>query len=100
MGNVEKIKSPKNTVDFNKPVMGYDGTPEPESNLGKVVAPIIGSNTQGDAWKFGSWAMDVYQGKVLELDDSDFKALKEWLKTAQVVAMIRMQVLQVLDGVR
>ena len=45
MGNVEKIKSPKNTVDFNKPVMGYDGTPDPESNLGKVVAPIIGSNT-------------------------------------------------------
>lgn len=97
---IKKNASAKTVIDFNKPVLGYDGTPEAESNLGKIIAPIIGANTKGDAWKFGSWAMDVYQGRVLELDDSDLKALKEWMKEAQIVAMIRMQVLQIFDGIR
>ena len=87
----------KAKLDFNIEIKGYDGKPEPGNILGNQLAHIIGSCPDGDAWKFGAWAMEVYQGKVLELDKSDFELLKGWITKAHFPAILKMQALQVFE---
>ena len=85
-------------IDLNKPIVGLDGNPIEESNLGKIVAQMLVSATKGDALKFWSWANKLYVGESLDLDPSDKEVLKNFIKDhEQLTILTKAQVLECLS---
>ena len=75
-------------LDFNKPILGLDDQAIPESNLGKLVANVITSNTKGDAIKLYDWGRTLYKGEVLDLDRADQDVLKNLIKDSDSITIL------------
>jgi hypothetical protein len=91
------------TFNFNKPIIGLDGEALNDANgevtLGKVLAPVIARQTQGDSLKLLSWAMAIHKNEDLVLDKSDIKTLKELINADnQMTALVKAPLLELLDS--
>jgi hypothetical protein len=89
------------TFDFNQPLKGLDGKEvmagDQPLTLGKLLGNQLASANKGDALKLFNWAMKVYNGEAIDLDESDTNTLKEFIKqNDQLTILAKAQLLSVL----
>lgn len=83
-------------MDFNRSILGLDGQAVDNVTLGKILAQQLAHATNVDALKFYNWAVKLYNGEELTLDESDTNTLKEYIKSnGQLTALAKAQMLQV-----
>lgn len=74
--------------DFNKDLLGLNGEPIKNSNMGKILAQALSESTRGDALKFWHIATKLYTGEAIELDPSDEKTIKDFISTNEQLPVI------------
>lgn len=88
-------------LDFNQAIKGLDGQELLDIDgkavsMGKLLASQLASSNKGDALKFYTWALKIYNGDKLDLDPSDKSTLKEFIKGCeQLTNMAKAQLLEV-----
>lgn len=75
-------------IDLNAPIIDLDGSNIQDSNMGKIVAQMLITETKGDALKFWDWAQKLYKGEVLDLDKSDQEVFKNFIKDSEKIPII------------
>jgi hypothetical protein len=81
-------------INLNKVVTGLDGQAlidelGHELNLGKMIAYNLASSNKGDSLKLTVWAFKLFNGEVLDLDKSDQKTLKEFVKESGLSNLVK-----------
>jgi uncharacterized protein YecA (UPF0149 family) len=85
-------------LNFNRALVDLDGNNIPASNLGKLLAQLMASQTKGDPFKFWEWSMAMHKGEVIDLDTSDQKTLQEFIKSnEQLTILAKAQALQIFE---
>lgn len=76
-------------IELTTPITGLDGKPANEEgkpvSTGKVLSTNLAQATEGDSLKFYGWAQKLYADQPIEVDDSDFKKLKEFVEGAKTL---------------
>lgn len=92
-----------NTTNFNFdiPVTGLDGKQLTNETggmtLGGVLAPVIAGQSKGDALKLFGWALAMYKGETLTLDQSDQNTLKDFIRESEnLTVLAKAQLLNIL----
>lgn len=67
-------------LDFNQPIVGLDGTVIEGSNMGKILADQLAVSTKGNALKYWEMALKLHRGEVVDLDQADQTAVKEFIE--------------------
>lgn len=75
-------------IDLNAFIIDLDGSEIKDSNMGKIVAQMLITETKGDALKFWDWAQKLYKGEVLDLDKSDQEVFKNFIKDSEKIPII------------
>ena len=75
-------------IDLNAPIIDLDGSNIQDSNMGKIVAQMLITETKGDALKFWDWAQKLYKGEVLDIDKSDQEVFKNFIKDSEKIPII------------
>jgi hypothetical protein len=75
-------------LDLNFDLKNLEGNAIPNSNCGKIVANALSQEAKGDALKYWDWATKLYNGKVIELDNSDQGTFKEYIKSSQSLSIL------------
>lgn len=75
-------------INLNSALVDLDGNEIADSNMGKILAQLLISETKGDALKFWDWAMKLHKGEVLDLDKSDQEVFKNFLKETEKLPII------------
>lgn len=75
-------------IDLNSALVDLDGKEIADSNMGKILAQLLISETKGDALKFWDWAMKLHKGEVLDLDKSDQEVFKTFVKETEKLPII------------
>jgi len=89
-------------VDLNVPLKGLDGTVVNENGTpltcGKVLANQLASASEGDAIKMYGWAVKMYENQPVEVDDSDFKKMRDFTEASKQMSILaKAQILSALD---
>ncbi len=94
-------------IDLNQPLMDFsddadavDGMkPVAKDTLAKTLAQMLKTAQEGDCLKHLNWALDLWNGKTIEVDDSDFSYIKDFVqKNKMAWALARGQIIKVLDA--
>ena len=91
------------TLNFNVPVLDLAQKPFPavdgkEQTVGSYIAPSLSGHNQGDPLKFFSWAVTIYNGGELTLDESDLSTLKEFIKATHTLNnLVKAQALKIIN---
>jgi hypothetical protein len=86
---------PKTKIDLQKPLLELDGSDSKGDPLAKWLANMLKVSRTGDAIKYLDWAIELTKSGVLELDDSDYDALKQFIKEdSTVVNLVKGQLLR------
>jgi len=91
------------TLNFNVPLLDLAQKPFPavdgkEQTIGMALAPSLSGHNQGDPLKFFAWAVTLYNGGELSLDESDLNTLKEFVKsTPTMFNIVKAQVLKIIN---
>lgn len=75
-------------INLNSALVDLDGNEIADSNMGKILAQLLISETKGDALKFWDWAMKLHKGEVLDLDKSDQEVFKNFVKETEKLPII------------
>lgn len=75
-------------IDFNKNLIGLDGSQIEGAHMGKLVASTLASANKGDALKFWTWATKFHEGEVVDLDPSDAETLKNFIKESEQLTIL------------
>lgn len=69
-------------VDLNKPIKNLKGEAVKDSaTMGEILADrMAGSSNVGDSIKWLTWAIDLSNGKPIEVDKSDINKIKDFLQ--------------------
>ena len=92
--------------NFNVPVKNLAGELMKDENgkdltAGKILASTLVNQTKGDAIKYFSWGLDMYNCKVLNLDRSDVKTLTDFVESnEQMTVLAKAQILDILNKKR
>jgi hypothetical protein len=86
-------------VNFNTNLVGLDGEEIGEDSLAKLVAGAMAASSEGDSVKMYHWATKLWDGKELLLDNSDFKAIENFIKDGKhhLTNLVRGQALNVMS---
>jgi len=79
--------------DFNVPLYDLAGNvikdpKDQDITIGKLLSNALVNQAKGDALKFHSWAMDMYNCKVINLDRSDCKTLREFVENNETITVL------------
>ncbi|MHB8520726.1 MAG: hypothetical protein ACYDH9_08200 [Limisphaerales bacterium] len=93
---------PKINLDLDKPIYDLsdsadakDGRKDTDQRLGRTLAQLLKTSTTGDALKYLVWAIDLYQTGKIEVDESDYEHLVNFIKSnTQTWALVKGQLLQ------
>lgn len=70
-------------------------------NAGAVVGQHLVLGNKGDALKFYAWAQAFHKGTLVELDNSDFRKLRDWIEASETLSiLVKGQVIEYLDSVK
>ena len=83
---------------LDKNLKGLDGNDIPNSHVGKILANCLVSSAGGDSIKYLDWALKLYNGKPIHLDDADYNKLyKEVEGNKQLTRLVNAQILQEME---
>lgn len=89
--------------DFNVPLYDLAGNiikdnKEEDITIGKLISNALVNQSKGDALKFHSWAMDMYNCRSINLDRSDVKTLREFIENNETITVLgKAQIFDLLD---
>lgn len=84
------------TINFNQSVYDHRGGEINDFHIS--VADTLVTATKGDSSKFVSWAVKIVNGEPLDLDESDFKKLREFFENHdRLTHLARVRILDILD---
>ena len=89
--------------DFNVPLYDLAGNiiTDPKGDditIGKLISNALVNQSKGDALKFHSWAIDMYNCQTINLDRSDVKMLREFIETNETITVLgKAQIFELLD---
>ena len=75
-------------INLNSALLDLDGNEIADSNMRKILAQLLISETKGDALKFWDWAMKLHKGEILDLDKSDQEVFKNFVKETEKLPII------------
>ena len=89
-------------VNLNSKLLGLDGNiiSGDDATLGMIVSQSIAMDTAEDPIKMFDIATKLYKKKVLELDESDFNMLKDYIKAVEMKTLPKAQILKVFNAVK
>lgn len=79
---------PHKKVNLDFSITDLDGNELPNSHAGKILANNLIGQTKGDAVKYWGWALKLNSKEELELDESDYSNLKEYIKSNEGLPII------------
>lgn len=85
-GKIKKLTD--EGIDFNIPLKDLEGNDIPQSNMGKILANTLVTNSSGDALKFWDWALKLHNGALLILDNSDKNTLKTFIEQNESLTIL------------
>jgi hypothetical protein len=87
-------------LDFNKDLKSLDGIKgETPINLGQALANLLVNQPKGDAIKYWGWASKLYNKEAINVDESDYNTLKDFIKNNESAYIIfKAQLLEVLGS--
>lgn len=90
------------SLNFDKPLVGFDGKEAGEGTLGQILARVLASEQSEDKLEFiklAGWVKQLWAKEPLTLDKSDQDKLKGLVeKTKGLVVWHKAQLFEVLDG--
>ncbi len=95
------------TLNFNFNLKGLDGKDVVDSqtsqviNIGKTLANMLVGGGDKDIFKFYDWAMLIYSGSDISVDDSDYKKIYDLIENGtQLNVLYKAQILRYMDTVK
>lgn len=87
-------------INLNFDLLQLDGSKF--ENAGKVIAGVLVSDTKdNDAIKLYGWALQLYEGKSISLDNSDFNKLRTFVNNhPNIFVLVKAQVINYLDSIK
>lgn len=83
---------------LDKNLTGLDGKDLPNANMGQILASSLANSAGGDSIKYLDWALKLYNGKPIHLDDADYiKLYKEVENNKQLTRLVNAQILQEME---
>lgn len=90
------------TLNFDKPLVGFDGNESGEGSLGQILARVLGSESSEDKLefiKYAGWVKQLWAKEPLSLDKSDQDKLKGLVeKTKGLNVWLKAQLFEILDS--
>ncbi|MES2829665.1 MAG: hypothetical protein V4687_16000 [Bacteroidota bacterium] len=75
-------------VNLDFLIKDLDGKDIIGAHAGKTLANNLIGQSKGDALKYWGWAIKLNQKEELELDDSDYSTLKDFVKSNEILPVI------------
>lgn len=72
-------------LNLNELLKDLDGKEIAGENLGKMLAKVLASSSEGDPIKFMSWALSLHKGEPIELDLSDAELLRNFIQANRLI---------------
>lgn len=69
------------TINLNTPLVNTDGTTNEAMPLCRVLADILGTETEGRTLKLYGWYKALQASQALQLDDADLQELRNIIDT-------------------
>lgn len=88
-------------LDFNKYLKDLDGveTENPNTHIGKGLANTLVAQSEGDAIKYWGWALKLNNKESIDVDESDYNTLKEFIKSNKnTTILFKAQLLEILGS--
>lgn len=85
--------------NFNKPLFSYEEEKEIEgTNMGKLLALQLSQATTGNPIKMMCWAIDLFKGNPIHLDEVDKKVLKDFIENHNLIFnLAKYQLIKILE---
>jgi len=89
-------------LNFDIPLLDLAKSPFPDvegkkQTVGYFLAPSLSNHNQGDPLKYFNWAIAIFNGDALSLDESDIGTLKEFIKiTPSLNNLVKAQALKII----
>ena len=85
-------------IDLNIPMTDLSGAEVKEAKLGQILGNQLVGGSKGDALKFYDWAVKLYKGDSISVDDSDFNKIKDFVNESEMLTIIaKAQILKQLE---
>lgn len=75
-------------IDLNFPLKDLKGNKVEGGTAGELLGLCFSESRSGDKLKFYNWAVKLSMNEVLEIDQSDFETIKNFVKTTEMMAAI------------
>lgn len=90
------------TLNFDRPLVGFDGKESGEGSLGQILARVLGSESSEDKHefvKYAGWVKQLWAKEPLSLDKADLDKLKSLVESTKGLNVwLKAQLFEVLDG--
>lgn len=75
-------------LNLNWNLKGLDGKELAGNNAGKILANALAGMNKGNAIKLHDWALKLYNGTALEIDDTDADVLLALVETSEYLTVL------------
>ncbi len=75
-------------LSFNFKIKNLEGKAIEGAEANKLLANMLSSMNKGNSMKLYDWATKLWNGKSLEIDDTDARVLKELIDTSEALTVI------------
>ena len=85
-------------LDLNVPLINLEGEKDEQQTLGRVLATVLGQETEGKTLKIFGWWQTLLTGEPLQLDDSDIADLRILVDTnKRLFIYVKGQILEIIN---
>lgn len=84
-------------LNFNFKIKDLAGKEIPNAEANKLLADMLSGLNTGNSTKLYDWALRIYRGETLEIDDTDGMVLKELVDKSALVVLVKKPLLDVID---
>jgi hypothetical protein len=75
-------------LDFNFQFKGLDGKEMKGDSAGQVLSQVLASQNKGNSIKLYDWALKLYNGQELEIDDTDADVLIGLIESTEALTIM------------
>ena len=84
-------------LNFNFKIKSLDGKEIPGADANKLLADTLAGLNKGNHMKLYDWAIRLFRGEALEIDDTDAMVLKALVEESGLVILVKKPVLDVIE---
>lgn len=93
------------TINLNKNALSLSGEELKENGkvitLGECLGNFLVGSNKGEALKYYDWAIALYKGQTISVDDSDFKKIRDFVENhEQLTILVKAQIIKELDSIK